>query len=126
MESRPSGVRVCGVFNIIAGCAGGFCGMALLPFYIGFGACVSEVTALWALLLAGVLAAISGVCLLSSAWRVALLLLALAVVLSLIFCVLMVGSVVSGEDILFIGLPGLVTLLAIIELFYLWWFYLWW
>ena len=87
------GVRVCGVFNIIAGCAGGCSGLlmyALKDLQIGPGPGISEVLvmAFLALLLAGVLSAISGVCLLFSSERarnVAIGLLALAVVLSLIF-----------------------------------------
>ena len=100
---------------------------ALKDLQMGPGPGISEVLvmAFLALLLAGVLSAISGVCLLFSSERarnVAIGLLALAVVLSLIYCVFIVLEVYPGgeEILMLVGLPGLATLLGIIELFYLW------
>ena len=126
MDTRPAGVRVCGVLNIIAGIAGciaGCGGWLATSFAIGWSgrsAGVRDVMAPLAALLAGVLVAISGVCLRSSSERarsVALGVLAVAVVLSLISSVLFLLDV-SFEP--FIGLTGLVmTLLGIVELFYL-------
>ena len=131
--SRPNGsvrshlgVRVCGVLNIIAGCAGGCLGLVFTLLTIGFGGGIDRgVIVTLPLLLAGVLSAVSGVCLLFSPQRtrsVAIGLLALAVVLSLTFSVFFVLEFhLDGEEtLMFIGLPGLVTLLAIAELFYLW------
>ena len=89
-DTRTAGVRVCGVLNIIAGCAGGFGGLILQMFGPNIIASM--------LLLAGVLSAVSGVCLLFSPQRtrsVAIGLLALAVVLSLIFSVFVVMEVGS-------------------------------
>ena len=118
-------VRVCGVFNIIAGCAGGCFGLlmyGLKDLRLGAGPSEVMVMAYLALLLAGVLSAISGVCLLFSSERarnVAIGLLALAVVLSLIFSVVFVLEAVVGVEPIVV-LTGLVALLGIVELFYLW------
>lgn len=119
------GVRVCGVLNIIAGQTIGGGGLLLTLMILGFGGSVGEVMPALALLLAGGLSTISGVCLFFSSERaqnVALGLLALAVVLSLIYCVFIVLEVhPEGEEaLMIIGLPGLAALLGIIELFYLW------
>ena len=131
MAARPNAVRLLGVLNTIAGCAGGFVGFQF-AFGVLFWASVfgsSAITPLGLLfilplLLAGVLSAISGVCLLFSPERaqsVALWLLAVAVVHSSIHCVFIVSWVgLDPGSLRFVWLPGLVTLLAVIELFYLW------
>jgi len=113
------------VLNIIAGQTIGVGGLFLTLMGLGFGDSVGEVMPALALLLAGGLSTISGVCLLFSSERaqnVALGLLALAVVLSLVYCVFIVLNMYPGGEgiLMLIGLPGLATLLGIIELLYLW------
>jgi hypothetical protein len=95
---------------------------------VGFGGSGIEVTAMKALIVAGVLFAISGVWLLLSSVHTRngpLRLLVLAVVFTLPFNFMMLfkeGLPDPRDDlmVLFFWLPGLVALLALYEVFYLW------
>ena len=85
----------------------------------GFGASTSEVMIPLALLVAGALFTLCGICLLhysERVWKAALGLLALAIVFTLSW----VFTAFEGGQVLFFWLPALVALLALIELFYLW------
>lgn len=122
------GVRLCGMFSIIAGLTGfvGAGGVLLLSVVghlsgfgpMGFGADeFNFVPESSTVALAGVSAAVSGVFLLKSSEGplAAIVSLALVVVFSLSFCV-----VVGWAELKWLLLPvGLVVLLAIVETFYL-------
>ena len=119
-KRRPSSEPVCGMLNIIVGIAAGLGGLLITGLIRAIGGFVSDGILPLALLLAGVLS-ISGVCLRFSSERarsVSVGLLALAVVLSLV----LVGFGMEGDDSILFTLPfGLVALLVIVELVYLWW-----
>ena len=124
---RP-GVRVCGVLNIIVGCVVGCAGglgvlwfLVLMMVYPGDTWWLLTLPA--AVLLAGILSISSGACLLESSEcvpSVALIPLALATVVALSLFVYV--AYMERFDFLLnaAGLLGLLPLLGIVELFYLW------
>ena len=127
MAAKSFGTIMCGVFNIIAGQAAVGGGLLMALMFSGFGASTSEVMIPLALLVAGALFTLSGICLLLSServWRAALGLLALAIVFTLPWVFMVFEEGLGPDDdwmsVFFLWLPGLVALLALIEMFYLW------